>query len=727
MLGQLKVIPSSNNGNPLEKVVKSIIGEGVKVFNITSNVSDNLGMFGTFTDSLGLTGLKKGIILTTGKATNANGPNNNTIISEVRNLPGDAQLTALLNTTITKVTRDACVIEFDFKSLSDTLRLNYIFGSDEYNEFVKDIVIDRKAKELFDDVAAIFLSDQSTNRNIAILPNVPFISISNINNGYTLNDSTLSREDCKNCRYLNFNPRNSIATQYDGYTIVLTAMAIIEPCKKYHLKIAIQDTKDGEKDSGILIGAGTFEEKILSSGNASLEDNLGICQKDISPVLKAHGSSVASNWFYNGSLLGNNTNTLSTDAAGLYKLITTVAGGCIWEDSVNLMIGSNFEAFASPDRIFCSPDITKDLFVTTSQPDSIYRYVWSPELKVINAASATTKTVLLDTTTNFIVRVTNQGGCSIYDTSKIISNPILYNLKVFAQDSILCPGTETKIFSDLKTTACKTYALKNISPKQEAPTGPGWKPLSLANYSVSEDIDIGFGFNFYCKTYSKVTVSADGNLQFGSSEYKGLPEIIPGKGTLDNFIALASINLNTGSNGEKIRYKTIGSAPKRQFIVFYDEVPISGGSNGDVVSGQIKLFEDSSKIEIHTIKVINTAPQIIVQGIENADGSKGIVVPGRNKTAWESTTGDAWAFVPITESSIITWSNQQGMNLGSKDTLSVSPFYTTSYIRVVQSEKCKIADTVKIEVLQRSLGITNSTAICLGDSIILSVSGANKY
>jgi len=43
---------------------------------------------------------------------------------------------ALLNSIATQTTFDAAILEFDVAPVNDTLKFNYTFGSEEYNEQV---------------------------------------------------------------------------------------------------------------------------------------------------------------------------------------------------------------------------------------------------------------------------------------------------------------------------------------------------------------------------------------------------------------------------------------------------------------------------------------------------------------------------------------------------------------------------------------------------------------
>ena len=81
--------------------------------------------------------------------------------------------------------------------------------------------------------------------------------------------------------------------QYDGFTVVLEAVAKVVPCSTYHIKIAIADAGDGVFDSAVFLEAGSFKsngvnvvaqspetgtngENVLPEGCATAEFNLNL-------------------------------------------------------------------------------------------------------------------------------------------------------------------------------------------------------------------------------------------------------------------------------------------------------------------------------------------------------------------------------------------------------------------------------------------------------------------
>lgn len=243
--GQLLVNPG---GNPTLMVQNTLIGSGVTVSNVTyTGAANAIGTFSTGAMATNL-GFPAGIILASGNVSTAIGPNTQGGAGTALGTPGDA----LLNSLITTPTYDAAILQFNFVPLSDTIKFRYVFGSDEYPEFVNSS---------YNDVFGFFVSggyDPVTwtpfnNRNIAIIPNTVNtpVSINNVNNG------TNNAGPCMNCAYY-VNNNGGMWLQYDGLTTVLTAWLKVIPCVSYSIKIAIADAGDQILDSGVFLEANSF-------------------------------------------------------------------------------------------------------------------------------------------------------------------------------------------------------------------------------------------------------------------------------------------------------------------------------------------------------------------------------------------------------------------------------------------------------------------------------------
>lgn len=231
---------------PTQYVQNVLVGAGVTVSNVTfTGQSTQIGDFdGTNT----FIGINEGLVLASGTVTTAVGPNNSGSAGTDMFGNGDADLTTIAGIT----TYDAAILEFDFVPVGDSIKFNYVFGSEEYLEFVNSGV---------NDAFGFFLSGPGivgpyTNSaiNLALIPNSTTpVTIDNVNSttnaAFYIDNGTGS-----NAPY-NTNPQY---IQYDGHTVVLTAQAQVVCGQTYHLKIAISDAGDGVWDSGVFLEGGSL-------------------------------------------------------------------------------------------------------------------------------------------------------------------------------------------------------------------------------------------------------------------------------------------------------------------------------------------------------------------------------------------------------------------------------------------------------------------------------------
>lgn len=197
------------------------------------------------TDNSGL-GLERGLLMTSGAADIAIGPND--LAGEGFNnfTMGDPDLDFLSEQSGDGTTsQDACIIELDVLAATNELTFEYVFGSEEYPEFVNSG---------FNDIFAFLISGPGivgdpgldNQLNIAVLPNGNPVQINSVNN-------------LQNWEYYRDND-DGLSVQYDGLTSdfqgikkSLTAKAEVQACSTYHIKFAIADRGDGIFDSGVFI------------------------------------------------------------------------------------------------------------------------------------------------------------------------------------------------------------------------------------------------------------------------------------------------------------------------------------------------------------------------------------------------------------------------------------------------------------------------------------------
>lgn len=235
-LSQLNVATNST----AQQLGNNIAGNNITVTNAT--MTGDSAQFGTFNFIGSQLGVNSGVILSSGLVMDAVGPNSTTNTSTSIGGPGDPDLSILSGNT----TNDAAILEFEFQVQGNEVEFNFVFMSEEYNEWVNSG---------FNDVFAFYISGPGipVQENLAVIPGTTSpITINNINNG-------------SNSQYYNDNENGNTNIEFDGYTTPLkAAKGGLIPCATYTLSLRIADASDEAYDSAVL-----FEENSLIQPNLS--------------------------------------------------------------------------------------------------------------------------------------------------------------------------------------------------------------------------------------------------------------------------------------------------------------------------------------------------------------------------------------------------------------------------------------------------------------------------
>jgi hypothetical protein len=219
------LVTTTNNATTLGT---NVVGSGITASGYT--YTGGATASGIFSGGLSAgVGIDQGIILTTGNASLAPGPNNSAGAGLANNAAGDASLTTLAGSP----SLDASVLSFNFTTDTSDVFIKFVFASEEYPEYVNAGV---------NDVFGFFLDGQ----NIALVPgtNTP-ISIDTIN---AVTNSSLYKS----------NSANAFNLQYDGLTTVLTANKSGLTPGSHTIKIAIADVGDRIYDSAVFLQLNGF-------------------------------------------------------------------------------------------------------------------------------------------------------------------------------------------------------------------------------------------------------------------------------------------------------------------------------------------------------------------------------------------------------------------------------------------------------------------------------------
>jgi hypothetical protein len=228
-------------GGPVEPedLANGLVGKGITVSNVT--YSGDTTAAGQFSGGDGIIGFGSGMVMSSGDVNDLPGPNALDDLTTSFGGAGDTDLETLSGFE----TFDAAVLEFDFVPDSPQVAFQYVFASDEYNEYVNT---------QYNDVFAFFIN----GTNCALVEGDP-VSINTINNGNPDpgEDPTTSHPDL----YVNNDLDNgggSLNTEMDGLTTVLTCQAAANPGVDNHMKLAIADASDEDYDSAVFLQAGSF-------------------------------------------------------------------------------------------------------------------------------------------------------------------------------------------------------------------------------------------------------------------------------------------------------------------------------------------------------------------------------------------------------------------------------------------------------------------------------------
>lgn len=251
-----------STGDPVTLISTYLSGCNVTLSNITfigqtgATGASQIGYFsnGNVTNL----GINEGIVLASGDVTSLAGPVG-TLWSTVMGGGGDYGLTQIAGVS----TYDAAVIEFDIIPTGNFINLEYVFGSEEYLEYVNSG---------YNDVFGFFVSGPRpgggnyNDYNMALVPgtSVP-VSIDNVNNV------------TNSAYYINNEALGGTSIVLDGFTSPLLASVQVIPGELYHIKIAVADAGDYNLDSSVFLrayslstgsGSGGLSLTTYQSGNA---------------------------------------------------------------------------------------------------------------------------------------------------------------------------------------------------------------------------------------------------------------------------------------------------------------------------------------------------------------------------------------------------------------------------------------------------------------------------
>jgi gliding motility-associated-like protein len=358
---------------------------------------------------------------------------------------------------------------------------------------------------------------------------------------------------------------------------------------------------------------------------------------------------------------------------------------------------------------------------------SNYTYLWD------NAQTTRVATSLCGGTR--VVSVTDTLGCVLVDTAVLFEPPAIFGV-VDSTDSATCFGGNdgAAFLSGHGGTVASNSTVSYIIDQTEGSFEPypfgrplnvsvaDYTLLSLNDDQVSASLNLGFNFTYFGTTFTQFKISSNGFITLGTANNNSgccSGQTIPSTTGIQNFIAGYWEDLDPdGGNAGTIETYRAGSGANEIRVINFINVPHFGSN--DSITFQIVLYETSNIIQIHSVN-LPTNGGTHTQGIENAGGTAGHFVTGRNAANW-SAASDYVSFIPSDQTFTYTWSS-----LGSGATS--ANLTAGNYTVTVANGSCN--DTVQFTILSPPVIVIDTTITqpsCSGDTdgnIAVTATGGN--
>ncbi|VAV84842.1 FIG00657329: hypothetical protein, partial [hydrothermal vent metagenome] len=290
----------------------------VLVTNVVGGDFNNTDQSYGFFDATGTTfPFQSGLVLSTGKLINTQGPNTTLSDDDAPNWVGDNDLETILNEPNTL---NATLIEFDFTTIADQVSFRYIFASEEYQENNANTC---QFSDLFGFLIRPANSQQYTN--IALVPNTQT----------PVKVTTVHPEIPNGCPAENefyFESYNNAVSpiNFNGQTKVLTATANVTPNQIYHVKLVIADEQNFRYDSAVFLEAGSFQLSTDLGINRLLATNNPLCENETLELNAFQNGNNSYKWYKDSiEIVGEISPTYLVIEEGTYKVEITFGNNCV--------------------------------------------------------------------------------------------------------------------------------------------------------------------------------------------------------------------------------------------------------------------------------------------------------------------------------------------------------------------------------------------------------------
>ncbi|RYD93546.1 MAG: hypothetical protein EOP54_18995 [Sphingobacteriales bacterium] len=290
----------------------------VSNFSVSGGAYNSGQTYGYFSANGSNFPFQNGIILSTGRAVMAQGPNTS-LLDDGNGIGwgGDQDLEQALNINNSV---NATVLEFDFVPLGNRISFDYMLSSEEYHD---------NAPCNYSDGFAFLLREAGTNnpyQNLAVIPgtNIP-VKVTSVHPLIPGGGGC----PAQNPQYFDAFNGTQHPTNFNGQTKVLTAVANVTPGVTYHIKLVIADEGNYRYDSAIFIGGGSFNMITDLGPDRLLATNNPLCNGQNYPLDATTVAATGYQWYKDGAALPGQTNaTYIANTPGTYTVDVVFSPTC---------------------------------------------------------------------------------------------------------------------------------------------------------------------------------------------------------------------------------------------------------------------------------------------------------------------------------------------------------------------------------------------------------------
>jgi len=458
------ITSSTTTHTPLQLIEDVLLNTTcASVTNVTSSTGTDFGSvngIGYFERNGSTFPFDYGVVLTSGNADMAPGPNFDTMSEGDGGWPGDPDLSQVLaDQGIVGTLGNATTLEFDFVPLTNNISFDFIFASEEYGVFQCQ----------YSDVFAFILTNTVTNvsTNLAVLPTTTTpISVTTIRNNLYNDGCDSANEQYFAAFYQppGLNPLDA-PINFNGVTVPLTATAPVTPGVQYHIKLAIADFgpfgQDNALDSAVFLKGGSFGIGNLELGDNLLEENGGALCVGGSIELNSSLSPAeyTFKWYLGTDLIPGATGaTLVVSEEGEYTVEATLNNStCVGTDSILVEYYNPVAPGSAPALTICDSattgifDLTDNTAAVTAPIGNNYTltYFLTEQAAIDNIdgtaiSTPTAYTNISNPQTIYVRAQNNTSGCFGVTSFELMLNDLTPEFTLPADFSI-CTGTSGTI------------------------------------------------------------------------------------------------------------------------------------------------------------------------------------------------------------------------------------------------------------------------------------------